>query len=117
MNQIANWLGADRYLPHAYCLTGEQWLVTVYMACHFVTGWAYVTIWWVWTRTGYNPFARRNRRVLSALFVLLCGVQHFTMGATYVWGIYRLDVLAVAAMAAVSATVAVISIRDAYGEG
>ena len=55
-------------------------------------------------------------KIVTALFVLLCGLQYWTLAATYIWGIIRLDVIMVSLMAAVSATVAVLTIRDGYGE-
>ena len=116
MSKLLELLGADRYLPHAICLTNEPWLISVYMAAHGVTMWAYLTIGWVFMVLDRNPFNQPHLKKLTGAFIVSCGVQHGTMAATYIWGIYRLDVMMVVAMAVISAIVAVLVLQDAFSE-
>jgi hypothetical protein len=46
---------------------------------------------------------------LFGAFIFLCGLNHFTETLTMFFGVYRLDVVIVAAMAAVSVVTAIVT--------
>jgi hypothetical protein len=110
---IADMLGAERYSQHAICLTNDPLIMTMYVSANMSTGIAYFIM-------GGTLFARRYRAIvlqpqargLYGAFIFLCGLYHFSSVLTMFFGVYRLDVLIAAAMAAVSVVTAVVTTKE-----
>lgn len=114
MQDVLNALGADRYMQHAICLTNDPSMLLLYISGDLVTAWSYFTIGAVLFLSGAPPSnLRPSMKLLFGAFIALCGLSHLTETLTLFWGIYRLDVMVTAAMAGVSATTAIITVRDA----
>lgn len=112
MDTILEWLGAERYMKHAICLTQDPVLMTLYTAADLTIFLSYFviggTLLWRFMYSGAVFSAvPRSLQVLYGSFIFLCGLTHLTKTMTLFTGIYRLDILVVAATAAVSATTAV----------
>lgn len=104
---VVDWLldlgGASIYAAHSICLTNDPVLKTLYVAGHMTTALSYFVI-------GATLFYYRVSTIrmsqgaltLYGTFIGLCGLNHTTITATMFWGIYRLDIIVVGLMAAVS---------------
>lgn len=120
MNELLNWLGAERYSQHALCLTNDPIMMFFYVWGDGLTAVSYFTIGLViyfrWKAGEMFPaMARRNLTPLYAAFIFLCGMSHLSSISTLFWGIYRLDVFITACMASVSAMTAWFTLYDYAG--
>lgn len=108
---ILNWLydlsGANIFYAHAICLTNDPILMTLYVAGDLTTFASYMVIGG--TLLVHRVHTMRFTTaalVLYGAFIALCGLSHLTKTLTLFVGMYRLDILVVAAMASVSAVTA-----------
>lgn len=104
MNALLNFLGADSYLAHSVCLTSDPWIIWLYAVHDMMIFVSYMVI------------ATLNLLTKGALsgpgfigfsaFIFLCGVSHLTKTLVLYSGVYRLDVVVVAATGWISAAIA-----------
>ena len=100
-------LGADRYYPHAICLSYDPLMLSAYSIINLIIWASYMVI-------GAALLIYRLHRIritrlsfnLFAAFIILCGLTHLTDAVTLYSGLYRLDLLARIATAVVSAATA-----------
>jgi hypothetical protein len=117
MNALWEWLydasGASIYYQHAICLTNDPVIMTLYVASD-------LTIFLSYTLIGVSLLIHSRHTIrlstralgLYGAFIFLCGITHLTKTVTLFSGIYRVDVLVVAATAAVSAMTAALTVRE-----
>jgi hypothetical protein len=114
---LGEWLGTERYMQHAICLTNDPIIMTLYFvgdmvifASYFVIGASLMLMYRL-----QGLLLLELSMPLSALygaFIFLCGLTHLTKTVTLFSGIYRLDIIVVAATAAVSAATAAFTARQ-----
>jgi hypothetical protein len=111
---LLNFFGAERYSQHAICLTNDPVMIFLYVladlstfAAYFAIGISLLVIRQV-PRTRIRP----SMRLLFGSFIFLCGLSHLTSVVTLFTGVYRLDILIRAAMAAVSVITAGMVVND-----
>lgn len=115
--QVANFLGADRYSQHSICLTSDYLMLLLYTASDLVISVSYAVIGFC-LLSKRSIIAEMNSSALTLFgaFIALCGLNHFTMVLTLFSGVYRLDIAVKAAAAAVSAVTAFYTLIALYGE-
>lgn len=111
---ILNFLGAERYSQHAICLTNDPLMIFLYVMSDLTTFFSYFAIGLsLLLATRVPPErVRPSMRLLFGAFIFLCGLSHLTSVVTLFSGVYRLDILVRAAMAAVSIVTAVTVVHD-----
>lgn len=113
MTDVLNFFGAERYQQHSLCLTNDPVMMFLYVISDLSTFASYFTIGVVLL---FAPLPSQNMRPatrpLFGAFIFLCGLSHLTMVLTLFVGIYRLDIVIRAAMAAVSVMTAATVVRD-----
>lgn len=109
--------GANVFYRHALCLTNDPVIMGLYVVCDLATWLSYMIIggsfWW---QQIYTIRLSSNAMVLYGLFIFLCGISHLTKTLTLFAGIYRIDILVVAAMAGVSVAVAIMTLMEAFSQ-
>lgn len=109
---LANGLGAAAYGAHSICLSGDQTLISLYAWMHFLIFASYLVLGSASIYAPAKVFASLPKLMpLYGAFILLCGVNHLTKVAVLFYGIYRLDVVVVAATAGVSLATAFMCAR------
>lgn len=113
MEWLAKWLGASSYYEHAMCLTNDPVLIALYVWGDGVTFLSYMVIGsTLLVRRGVIMKFTPQSTALYGSFIFLCGLSHLTKTLTVFIGVYRLDVMVVAAMAAVSAATAFLTAKE-----
>lgn len=113
---IANFFGADRYSQHSICLANDPIALILYVAADLTTWASYFAIGLTLLLKQARGIAfSRTALMLFGAFIFLCGLSHFTMVLTLFWGVYYLDIMVRALMAAVSAVTAVFVVLEVYG--
>lgn len=112
LDKIADALGAGNYYAHSICLTNDPLIMAAYVGGDTVTFLSYMVIGITLLTRRVPVLAQRDLTILYGAFIFLCGFSHLTKTLTLFTGIYRLDVLVVAAMASVSAVTAIFTIGD-----
>lgn len=115
--QIASFLGAERYSQHSICLSSDYLMLLLYTASDLVIFASYGVIGFC-LLSKRQIIAEMNSAALTLFgaFIALCGMNHFTMVLTLFAGVYRLDIAVKAATAAVSAVTAFYTLVALYGE-
>lgn len=116
LDGILDVMGSDRYRPRSACLLNDQTIMILYVAGDLALFVSLVSM-------GVVLFRYRARRVqmssvtraLLGVFLFLCGVSYLSKMLTLFLPLYRLDVILMAAIAAVAATTAVLSTRELTG--
>jgi hypothetical protein len=113
-NNILNFFGAERYSQHAICLTNDPLMIFLYVLADLSTFAAYfaIGISLIFIKQVPRTRIRPSMRLLFGAFIFLCGLSHLTSVVTLFTGVYRLDILIRAAMAAVSVITAGMVIND-----
>lgn len=113
-SDILNFLGAERYSQHAICLTNDPVMIFLYVMSDLTTFVSYFAIGLSLLLATQVPpeRVRPSMRLLFGAFIFLCGLSHLTSVVTLFSGVYRLDILVRAAMAAVSVVTAVTVVHD-----
>lgn len=111
---ILNFFGAERYSQHAICLTNDPVMIFLYVLSDLSTFASYFAIGLSLLIVPQVPPERIRpaMRLLFGAFIFLCGLSHLTSVITLFSGVYRLDILVRAAMAAVSVVTAVTVVQD-----
>jgi hypothetical protein len=131
---IADALGASRYLAHSVCLTNDPSLLFLFTLADMSTAISYFTIGLIlllvarmMLRSSPDEVAAHVRAfvldrprlvtylILFGLFIAACGASHATMVLTLYSGLYRLDVIVRGIMGAVSLSTAILVVSDALG--
>lgn len=117
-NDLLNFFGAERYSQHSICLTNDPVMIFLYVLSDLSTFASYFAIGLALLFVGQVPpgRVRPTMRLLFGAFIFLCGLSHLTSVVTLFSGVYRLDILVRAAMAAVSVVTAISVIAD-YAAG
>lgn len=112
--ELLNFFGAERYSQHSICLTNDPVMIFLYVFSDLSTFASYFAIGLSLLFVARVPPARIRppMRMLFGAFIFLCGLSHLTSVVTLFTGVYRLDILVRAAMAAVSVVTAVAVIQD-----
>ena len=117
MSATWQWLsevsGATIYYAHSICITSDPVLMALYVAADMTTYLSYMVIGI--TLLVYRVSTIRMSRAALTLygaFIFLCGLSHLTKTLTLFAGIYRIDIMVVALMAAVSAVTAVLTVSE-----
>lgn len=106
-------LGADRFSPQSSCLLDDELMIFFYTLGHVVSAAAYIVLGLVLFTRRFRPLlVQPYARGLFGAVALLCGVKQITEGTLMFVGIYRLDVLVVAALAATSVVAVLVTTRD-----
>ncbi|MGO8241356.1 hypothetical protein ELH77_19490 [Rhizobium ruizarguesonis] len=113
---ILNFFGAERYSQHSICLTNDPVMIFLYVLSDLSTFASYTAIGISLLFMARVPpvRVRPSMRLLFGSFIFLCGLSHLTSVVTLFTGVYRLDILIRAAMAAVSVMTAVAVINDYF---
>jgi cell division protein FtsW (lipid II flippase) len=114
LTDILNFFGAERYSQHSICLTNDPLMIFLYVLSDLSTFASYVAIGVSLLFVSRVPPTRIRppMRLLFGAFIFLCGLSHLTSVITLFAGVYRLDVLVRAAMAAVSVVTAISVVHD-----
>jgi len=116
LNTLADWLGAGRYSAHSLCLTNDPLVMAIFLFGDVITGTSYFIM-------GLSLMIYQARIVrlsptafwMFGAFIFLCGAEHFAKSLTLFVGVYRLEAFVTAAMAAVSAVTAMLTIQQIPG--
>lgn len=113
-NDVLNFFGAERYSQHAICLTNDPLMIFLYVLADLSTFAAYfaIGISLLFIKQVPKTRIRPSMRILFGGFIFLCGLSHLTSVVTLFSGVYRLDILIRAAMAAVSVMTAGMVVND-----
>lgn len=113
---ILDFFGAERYSQHSICLTNDPIMIFLYVFSDLMTFVSYFAIGLSLLFVTRVPPARvrPTMRLLFGAFIFLCGLSHLTSVVTLFSGVYRLDILVRAAMAAVSVVTAISVVRDYF---
>jgi len=111
---ILDFFGAERYSQHSICLTNDPIMIFLYVFSDLTTFASYFAIGLSLLFAARVPPARIRpaMRLLFGAFIFLCGLSHLTSVVTLFSGVYRLDILVRAAMAAVSIVTAISVVQD-----
>ena len=110
---ILNFFGAERYSQHSICLTNDPIMIFLYVMSDLSTFMSYFTIGLcLLFHKDVRAASKPTSRVLFGAFIFLCGMSHLTSVVTLFYGVYRLDILIRAAMAAVSVVTALSVVDD-----
>lgn len=115
LQDIVDFLGAERYSQHAICLTNDPLMIGFYTAGDVLIWVSYTVISAVLIicrRQGIQP--EPVAFDLFAGFILLCGISHLTKTITIYTGVYRLDVMVIVATAVISSFTAGYTVLGAY---
>jgi hypothetical protein len=115
-SDILNFLGAERYTQHSICLSNDPIALILYTGSDLTTFFSYFVI-------GGTLLIKQAKGIafspaalsLFGAFIFLCGLSHLTMVLTLYEGVYYLDIMVRALMAAVSAVTAVFVVLEVYG--
>lgn len=104
--------GASHYYEHAICLTNDPFLMALYIGGDLITWMSYMAIGGVllWRRE-LTVVLQGSAVWLYGSFIVLCGLSHLTKTMTLFVGAYRVDIVVVVAMAAVSGLTAWLTVR------
>jgi hypothetical protein len=111
---LLEFFGAERYSQHAICLTNDPLMIGLYTVSDLTIFISYMVIGGVLMlcrSAGIVP--RPIAFTLFASFILGCGFTHLTKVLTLFTGVYRLDVMVVAATASISLFTALFTLRSA----
>jgi hypothetical protein len=113
---ILNFFGAERYSQHSICLTNDPVMIFLYVLSDLSTFASYIAIGISLLLVARVPpiRVRPTMRLLFGSFIFLCGLSHLTSVITLFTGVYRLDIMIRAAMAAVSVMTAIATVNDYY---
>lgn len=112
--KIAHFLGSDAYYRHAICLTNDPLIIGLYLVGDLMVWASYMVIGLSLAVTFSGEMRlSRSATVLFGSFIFLCGLTHLTKSLTLFAGVYYLDLGVVLVTAAVSATTAVFTAREA----
>lgn len=114
LRDIAGLLGAGTYYQHAICLTNDPAIISLYLLGD-LTVWASYMVIGLSLAITYSGVMRLSRTatILFGSFIFMCGLTHLTKALTMFAGVYFLDLSVVLITAAVSATTAVFTAREA----
>jgi hypothetical protein len=100
---LADLFGADRYIAHAYCLTNDPIIMSVYVGGNFAIWLSYMVIGLCILKNRAIMFSLNwGALFLYGMFIFLCGLTHLSSIITLFTAVYRLDVALLALTGAIS---------------